>query len=128
MKLLLDTHSFLWFIDGNPRLSHPARQMIEDLTNERWLSIASLWELAIKHSMGRLTFAQPFATLIPAQLQRNSMQMLDITLTHLDHVTTLPFHHRDPFDRLLIAQALADDLPIISVDDAFDAYGITRIW
>jgi len=74
MKLLLDTHSFLWFIDGNPRLSHPARQMIEDLTNERWLSIASLWELAIKHSMGRLTFAQPFATLIPAQLQRNSMQ------------------------------------------------------
>jgi PIN domain nuclease of toxin-antitoxin system len=128
MKLLLDTHSFLWFIDGNPRLSQHARQLIEDLTNERWLSIASLWELAIKHSMGRLTFAQPFAMLIPEQLQRNDIQILDITVTHLDQITKLPFHHRDPFDRMLIAQALADAIPIIGVDSAFDAYGITLLW
>src|SRR5207249_7324232 len=114
MKLLLDTHSFLWFIDGNPRLSATARQSIEDLANERLVSIASLWEMAIKASIGRLTFAQPFATLMPDQLQRNSMQVLDITVAHTAHVTTLPFHHRDPFDRMLIAQALVEAIPIIS--------------
>ena len=128
MKLLLDTHSFLWFIDGNPRLSATARQLIEDPANERLVSIASLWEMAIKASIGRLTFAQPFATLMLDQLQRNSMQVLDITLTHTAYVATLPFHHRDPFDRMLIVQALVETIPIISVDSVFDAYGVTRLW
>jgi PIN domain nuclease of toxin-antitoxin system len=128
MKLLLDTHSFLWFIDGNPRLSSSARQLIEDPANERLLSVASLWELAIKHSMGRITFAQPFPTIISNQLQRNSIQVLDITIAHVAHVTVLPFHHRAPFDRMLIAQAIAEPLPIVGIDAAFDAYGITRLW
>jgi PIN domain nuclease of toxin-antitoxin system len=128
VKLLLDTHTFLWFIDGNPRLSTTARQLIEDPANERFVSIASLWEMAIKASMGRLTFAQPFASLIPDQLQRNSIQVLDITVTHTAQVATLPFHHRDPFDRMLIAQAMVETIPIISVDSAFDAYGVTRLW
>lgn len=128
MKLLLDTHSFLWFIDGNSRLSATARQLIEDPSNERLVSIASLWEMAIKVSIGRLTFAQPFATLMRDQLQRNSMQVLDITLEHTAQVASLPFHHRDPFDRMLIVQALVETLPIISVDSAFDAYGVTRLW
>jgi len=128
VKLLLDTHSFLWFIDGNPRLSAAARQLIEEPANERLVSIASLWEIAIKASMGRLTFAQPFATLLPEQLQRNSMQVLDITVAHTAAVATLPFHHRDPFDRKLIAQALVEGIPIIGVDSAFDAYGISRLW
>jgi PIN domain nuclease of toxin-antitoxin system len=128
MKFLLDTHSFLWFIQGNSRLSTVARQRIEDPANERLVSVASLWEIAIKASIGRLTFAQPFATLMAEQLQRNSMQVLDITLAHTAQVMTLPFHHRDPFDRMLIAQSLVETLPIIGVDSAFDAYGVTRLW
>jgi PIN domain nuclease of toxin-antitoxin system len=128
MKFLLDTHSFLWFIDGNARLSMAARQLIEEPANERLVSIASLWEIAIKASLGRLTFAQPFATLLPDQLQRNSMQVLDITVAHTTAVASLPFHHRDPFDRMLIAQALVEVIPIVSVDSAFDAYGISRLW
>src|SRR5262245_34530776 len=128
MKLLLDTHSFLWFIDGSLRLSATARQLIEDPANQRLVSIASLWEMAIKASLGRLTFAQPFATLMPEQLQRNSMQVLDIMVAHTAQVATLPFYHRDPFDRMLIAQALVDAIPIVGVDSAFDAYVITRLW
>jgi PIN domain nuclease of toxin-antitoxin system len=128
VKLLLDTHSFLWFIDGNPRLSTTARELIEDPANERLVSTASLWEIAIKVSIGRLTFAQPFATLIPDQLQRNSMQVFVITLEHAAHVAILPFHHRDPFDRMLIAQSLVEAIPIISVDSALDAYGVNRLW
>src|SRR5437868_1631537 len=122
MKLLLDTHTFLWFIDGNPRLTATARQLIEDLANQRMVSTASLWEMAIKASIGRLTFAQPFATFIPNQLGRNDMQELPITFAHTAHVAILPFHHRDPFDRMLIAQSLVEAISIISVDDAFDAY------
>lgn len=128
MKLLLDTHTFLWFIDGNPRLSTIARQLIEDLANERWVSSASLWEIAIKVSLGRLTFVQPFATLIPDQLRQNSMQELPITLAHTAQVATLPFHHHDPFDRMLIAQSLVEGMPILSVDSAFDTYSVTRLW
>jgi PIN domain nuclease of toxin-antitoxin system len=128
LKLLLDTHSFLWFIDGSPRLSATARQLIEDPANERLVSIASLWEMAIKASIGRLSFAQPFATLMTDQLRRNSMQVLDITLAHTGHVAALPFHHRDPFDRMLIAQSLVETIAIVSVDSAFDAYGVTRLW
>jgi PIN domain nuclease of toxin-antitoxin system len=128
MKLLLDTHSFLWFIDGNPRLSATVRELIEDPANKRLVSMASLWEMAIKVSIGRLTFAQPFATLMADQLRRNSMQVLDITLEHTAHVATLPFYHRDPFDRMLIAQSLVETIPIVGVDSAFDAYGVTRLW
>jgi PIN domain nuclease of toxin-antitoxin system len=128
MKLLLDTHSFLWFIDGNPRLSATARQLIEDPGNERLVSIASLWEMAILISLGRLTIAEPFATLMADQLQRNSMQVLDINVAHTAQVASLPFHHRDPFDRMLIAQALVEAIPIVGVDSAFDAYSITRLW
>lgn len=128
MKLLLDTHSFLWFIDGNLRLSATARQLIEDPGNERLISVASLWEMAIKISLGRLTIAQPFATLIPDQLQRNSIQVLDINVAHTAQVTILPFHHRDPFDRMLIAQALVEAIPLVGVDNAFDAYSVTRLW
>jgi PIN domain nuclease of toxin-antitoxin system len=118
----------LWFIGGNPRLSATARQLIEDPANERSVSIASLWEMAIKASIGRLTFAQPFALLIPDQFQRNSMQALDITVAHIAHVATLPFHHRDPFERMLVAQAMVETMPIINVDSAFDVYGVNRIW
>lgn len=128
MKLLLDTHTFLWFLDGSPQLSPHARGLIEDGTNDVFLSVGSLWEMAIKVSLGKLTLAQPFETLIPAQLALNVIQVLGISVDHTARIVTLPFHHRDPFDRLLIAQALVEGMPIVGVDAAFDAYGVTRLW
>jgi PIN domain nuclease of toxin-antitoxin system len=128
MRLLLDTHSFLWFIGGDDRLSLTARALIEDTTNGVFLSITSLWEMAIKISLGRLQLSQPFETFIPQQLGLNRIGMLGITISHTAQVAILPFHHRDPFDRLLIAQALVEQMPIVGRDPEFDAYGITRMW
>ncbi len=128
MKLLLDTHSFLWFISGDPRLSLTARTLIEDTRNEAFLSVASLWEIAIKISLGRLQLTQPLEVLIPQQLSLNQIGLLGITISHVAQVAALPFHHRDPFDRLLVAQALVDRMALVSQDPALDAYGLTRFW
>ncbi len=128
MKLLLDTHSFLWFIGGNSRLSSRARTLIEDVSNDAFLSVASLWEMAIKISLDKLSLAQPFDILIPQQLGLNRIDLLGITVKHAAVVATLPFYHRDPFDRLLIAQAQMEQMPIVSSDAAFDAYAVTRLW
>ena len=128
MKLLLDTHTFLWFIAGDVRLSNKARTLIEDMDNVRLLSTASLWEIAIKTSIGKLDLGLPFGTLIPQQLDGNLIDLLDITVDHAALVATLPFHHKDPFDRMVIAQALAEELPIVSVDPILDTYNITRLW
>ncbi len=128
MRLLLDTHAFLWFIMGSVNLSVDARVLIETPTNERLLSVASLWEIAIKTSLGKLTLSAPFDELIPAQLKLNGIELLNIKVDHLSTLTTLPFHHRDPFDRLIIAQTLVEKLSIISLDGAFDTYGVTRHW
>lgn len=128
MRVLLDTHTFLWFIEGKPLLSITARQIVEDIANERLLSIASIWEAAIKFGTGKLELSQPFDILIPSQLHGNVITLLDITVAHTMRITTLPFHHRDPFDRMLVAQAMAENLPIVSADTIFDAYGIARIW
>ena len=128
MRLLLDTHAFLWFIMGSANLSVNARALIENPANERLLSVASLWEVAIKTSLGKLTLSSPFDDLVPAQLKVNGIDLLNIKVDHLSTLTTLPFHHRDPFDRLIIAQALVEELPVISLDGAFDAYGVTRHW
>lgn len=95
MKLLLDTHTFLWFIGGDERLSPTARTLIEDLSNDVYLSVASLWEMAIKISLGRLRLAQPFETFIPHQLSLNRIGLLGITISHVAKVATLPFHHRE---------------------------------
>jgi PIN domain nuclease of toxin-antitoxin system len=128
MKLLLDTHVFLWFIAGAPQLSAIARQLIEDPNNEPFLSVGSVWEMAIKVNLGKLTLSQPFDNLIPQQIQLNGIQLPDLHLNHAAVVATLPFHHRDPFDRLLIAQAMVEQIPIVSADTAFDAYGVQRMW
>lgn len=128
MKLLLDTHTFLWFIDGSPQPSTAARTLIEEADNEVFLSVGSLWEMAIKVSLGKLSLGQPFERLMPAQLSLNSIELLNITISHTAKVITLPFHHRDPFDRLLIAQALVEDIPLVGVDTVFDAYGVRRLW
>ena len=128
MKYLLDTHTLLWFLKGDKKLSDKARQLIDSPRNEKFISIVSLWEIAIKVSLGKLVLNKPFEKLFPEQLDFNHIEILDITVDNLIKLTTLPFHHRDPFDRLIIAQALVEDLPIISADAAFDAYKINREW
>ena len=128
MKLLLDTHAFLWFIAGSEKLSATARELIEDSANQPFLSAASLWEMAIKLSLGRLHLGRPFEDLIPEQMRANGIQLLGIEVEYVTPVTTLPFHHRDPFDRLLVAQAMVVQMPIVSADPAFDAYPIGRLW
>lgn len=128
MRILLDTHTFIWFIDADRRLSHAARSLIEDLDNELLISTASLWEMAIKIGLGKLAVSREFSTLIPAQLYLNVIAPLDIRVTHLSALSTLPLHHRDPFDRLLITQAMVERIPILSVDAAFDVYPIQRFW
>ncbi|MBD2004640.1 MULTISPECIES: type II toxin-antitoxin system VapC family toxin [Cyanophyceae] len=126
MRQLLDTHSFIWFVMGNPRISPRLRSLIED--NQNLLSTASIWEMAIKHSSGKLSFGLPFRIFIEQQLSLNSIELLSINLDHIDVIAALPFHHRDPFDRLLIAQSMVERIPILSADSAFDAYPITRLW
>jgi PIN domain nuclease of toxin-antitoxin system len=128
VRLLLDTHSFLWFIEGDKRLPQNARQLIADMGNDAWISVASLWEIAIKASLGKLSLLQPFAELIPDQLRRNNIRPLPIELHDLAQVAQLPFHHRDPFDRLIIAQAMIRDLVIIGKDPEFTSYPIRLVW
>lgn len=128
MKFFLDTHSLLWFLSGHRGLSERARQIIENPEYDILASIARRWEIAIKHSLGKLKLAQPFEELFPHQLSLNSIALLGIRLDHVIRVSSLPFHHRDPFDRLLIAQSLAEEVPLLSGDEALDAYGVERIW
>lgn len=128
MNYLLDTHTFLWFINADPSLSAPAQAAIESGTNDIFLSFASLWEMAIKVSLGKLIVPLPFAEFMQEQMRENGIILLQIQMAHIELVTRLPFHHRDPFDRLIIAQSLVDQIPIIGKDDIFDAYGIQRLW
>lgn len=120
MRLLLDTHTFLWFIGGSSKSSGAARRSIEDPTNERFLSVASLWEMAIKASIGRLKLALPFTELVKEEVLGNATELLAIRPAHLDELAKLPFHHRDPFDRLIIAQGLTEEILIVSKDEASD--------
>ena len=128
MRLLLDTHTFLWFIIGSPNLSEAARSLIEDESNEKFFSVASLWEAAIKVSIGKLALSAPFDEVFPAQIVQNGLDLSGITVAHISVITTLPYHHRDPCDRLIIAQGIVEQMDIISADPAFDAYSVTRLW
>src|SRR5690242_8309511 len=98
MRLLLDTHTFLWFVLDDARLSTHAADLIEDVTNERFLSIASAWEIAIKVRTGKIALSEPLDIFLPDQLSRNTIELLPITLPHILRTAALPFHHRDPFD------------------------------
>jgi len=128
MRLLLDTHSFIGFFMGNPKLSTIARTLIEDENNEKLISVASIWEMGIKQSLGKLNVGLPIKDYIEQKLSLLDFNLLNINLDHIAVITTLPFHHRDPFDRLLIAQAMVEKLPILSVDSIFDAYPIQKLW
>src|SRR5215216_5828897 len=98
------------------------------MANVRLLSVASLWEIAIRMSIGKMDLGLPFAVLMPQQIDKNVIELLDIALDHLSVIASLPFHHKDPFDRLLVAQTIVEQISIISVDQTLDAYGITRLW
>jgi len=128
MRIILDTHVFLWFIEGNSKLSQTAQRIVEDTENDRLISYASLWEIAIKTSIDKLPLHEPFETLIPSELHRLWIFPFDFSLEHLTRIITLPFHHNDPFDRMLIAQAMVEGVPILSVDKVFDAYEVQRLW
>jgi len=128
MRLLLDTHTFLWFVLGDRRLSAKAKAAIEDPSNEKLLSPASYWEIAIKISLGKYTLSKPYEEFMEKGIGENGFGVLSIEPKHTAVLTTLPFHHRDPFDRLIIAQAVVEEVAVVSGDTAFDAYPITRLW
>ena len=126
-RLILDTNAFLFFINNDALLSEQARLNLES-ESELLISSASLWEIAIKVSIGKLVLPEPFDNFIPAQLRQNDIDILQVELPHLAKVSTLTFHHKDPFDRIIIAQSLVEELPVATSDAAFDSYGNQRIW
>ena len=128
MRLLLDTHTLIWFFAGDFQLSSMARILIEDEDNNKLASVARIGKMAIKNSKGHLTFDLPFQEYIDQKLSWEDFNLLNINLEHPNAIVTMPFYHKDPFDRLLIAQAMVEVIPILSKDSAFDAYPINQIW
>jgi len=128
MKILIDTCSFLWFIEDNPSLSPLALNLIEDANNEVLLSIVSVWEIAIKVSIGKLSITQPFDKFVENQIKINNIELLNISFEEACFVANLPFYHKDPFDRLIISQSIIGMLPIVSSDLIFDSYSVNRLW
>jgi PIN domain nuclease of toxin-antitoxin system len=128
MKLLLDTHTVLWFALNDPQLSAAAQTAIIDPANEKWVSPASYWEIAIKISTGKYTLTVPYEDFWRDAINANGFQILHILPRHTALLTTLPYHHRDPFDRLMIVQALAEGMSIVCGDPVFSAYGVNLVW
>ncbi len=128
MKFLLDTQAFLWFVLNDCALSQVACDLIVAPLNDILLSPASYWEIAIKISIGKYQIPGNFEIWMEEQIRVNELAILPITLAHAAKIVTLPFHHKDPFDRLLVAQALTEKIPIISVDTVLDSYAVTRYW
>ena len=129
MNYLLDTSAFLWYVNNDKELSVVAKNLVSDSNMTLYLSLASIWELAIKANLGRgLVLHEPFPNFIDGQLRTNRFQLLRISIAHLKRVHDLPLHHRDPFDRLVIAQSQVENIPVISSDAAFDQYPVQRVW
>ena len=128
MRILLDTHALLWWLDGDARLSKRARAAIGDARTVCLVSAASAWEITTKARLGKLPGALEVAADIAGCLRRQQFTPLDITVDHAQRAGSLPGAHRDPFDRMLIAQAQAENLPLVSNDVVFDGYGVVRIW
>jgi PIN domain nuclease of toxin-antitoxin system len=126
--LLLDTHTMLWFFWDDPRLSKDAKAGIENAENRKLISVASCWEVAIKVGLGKLDLGESSRTFLLREIAHNNFELLNISLDHATAVEGLPLHHRDPFDRLLIAQSIVESLTIVGSDPAFDFYGVTRLW
>ena len=129
MRYLLDTSVFLWYVSEHPKLGSHLISIIGDRRNTVHLSIVSIWEAAIKFNVGKLDLVTPpFSAWIDRELAANSFDLLEITIPHLKQYADLPLHHRDPFDRLLIAQSIVEDIPVLSGDASFDHYPVQRVW
>lgn len=127
MNILLDTHTFLWYLEDSKQLSSKAAELLEDPSNNLRLSIASLWEISIKLGLGKLSLQNSFSELEEV-LQQLKIEVLPITFSDTECYLNLPLHHRDPFDRILVAQAINHSLVLVSCDVAFDAYDLQRLW
>lgn len=125
---LLDTHAFLWLVMGDNNLSTFARQCFLDINNQFYLSAVTSFEIAVKYSLGKLQLSEPPKEFIANRIQANALIPLPVKIEHTLYLANLPFHHRDPFDRLLVAQALAENVPILSADQIFSKYPIQRLW
>jgi len=123
MNILLDTHTLIWFLQGNDQLGDRNRLMLEDPENFKFLSIASIWEMALKINSGKLTIIRPLPYFVPKEIE-----LIHIKLDHIYQLGKLPFHHKDPFDRLIISTGLVENLTIMSVDENFDKYNVNLIW
>lgn len=128
MRLLLDTHALLWWLNADRRLARAARRAIQSEDNQRFVSIAGAWEMAVKVSLGKLRLPMPTGAFLVEHLPRNRIDLVAISLDDIGRVESLSFHHRDPFDRLMAAQALGRGLTVVSADAVFEEYGLERIW
>ena len=128
MRHLLDAHSLIWALDDPSRLGTNARAVLENTANELAVSVGTIWELSIKTGIGKLSLSLPYRQWVERALADLGITVSPITLEFTDRQTALPFHHRDPFDRLLVAQCLVETIPIVSADAVFDQYGVTRLW
>jgi PIN domain nuclease of toxin-antitoxin system len=128
MRVLLDTHAFLWLVTDDPQLSRRAKRVFLDGRNEILLSAVSAFEIAVKYSLGKLKLSKPPAPFIAERIQANALSPLPITIPQAVAVAELPAHYSDPFDRLLVAQALVEDIPLLSRDRRLSQYGVRRIW
>jgi PIN domain nuclease of toxin-antitoxin system len=128
VRLLLDTHTLIWAVDDPSKLSGPATTALQDPANELLLSAATVWELAIKIGQKKLALSVPYRQWMDRAIADLELTLLPITVEYAEKQAGLPSHHKDPFDRLIIAQALVDGIPVVCADPAFDAYGVTRIW
>ncbi len=128
MRVLLDTHAFLWLVTDDPQLSQTAKEVFLEGQNELLLSAVSGFEIAVKYSLGKLSLKETPATFIKNRVQANALTPFPLTVEHAVQLQNMPFHHRDPFDRLLVAQALIENIPILSADTVLSAYSVSRIW
>ena len=128
MRVLLDSHALIWYVDHDHLVPPIAYATIANPANELLVSAATIWEVAIKVGTGKLTLAGPYRPWITKAISDLGATILPISVEYADYQAGLPFHHRDPFDRLLIAQSLVENIPVVSRDSQFDAYGIVRIW
>lgn len=128
MKYLIDTHTLIWIVTNNSKLSDKARSLYLDSDNDIYFSMASIWEMAIKISIKKMSIQTSLINFINDDIVGNNIKILNINIPHICYLEKLPFHHRDPFDRLILSQGITESIPVISSDKKFDLYPVNRIW
>jgi PIN domain nuclease of toxin-antitoxin system len=127
-KILLDTHAFIWWVEDAPQLTGKVKKILGNIENECFLSLASSWEMAIKSSIGKLKLTLPIREYVPQHMAANDFKQLSISFRHVARVESLKWHHRDPFDRLIVAQAIEEKMVLVSADPHLDLYDVERLW